>query len=62
MRILLADDDEPMRNLLEAVLQLSGHEVEVHADGRTAWESFEQRPAELLVLDWPAALDKSVSG
>jgi two-component system NtrC family sensor kinase len=52
MRILLADDDEPMRALLEAVLKLSGHEVEVHADGRTAWESFAERPAELMVLDW----------
>lgn len=52
MRILLADDDEPMRALLEAVLQLSGHEVEAHADGRSAWESFERNPAELVVLDW----------
>ncbi len=52
MRILLADDDEPMRALLEAVLQLSGHEVEAHADGRAAWEAFERNPAELVVLDW----------
>lgn len=52
MRILLADDDEPMRALLGAVLQLSGHEVEAHENGRTAWESFERNPAELLVLDW----------
>jgi DNA-binding response OmpR family regulator len=52
MRILLADDDEPMRALLGAVLQLSGHEVEAHENGRTAWESFERNPAELMVLDW----------
>ena len=52
MRILLADDDEPMRVLLEAVLQVSGHEVETHENGRTAWESFERNPAELVVLDW----------
>jgi DNA-binding response OmpR family regulator len=52
MRILLADDDEPMRALLEAVLQLSGHEVEAHENGRTVWESFERNPAELVVLDW----------
>ncbi len=52
MRILLADDDEPMRALLGAVLQLSGHEVEAHENGRTAWESFERNPAELVVLDW----------
>jgi len=52
MRILLADDDEPMRALLEAVLQLSGHEVEAHENGRSAWESFERAPAELVVLDW----------
>lgn len=52
MRILLADDDAPMRALLEAVLQASGHEVEAHADGRSAWESFERNPAALVVLDW----------
>jgi two-component system, NtrC family, sensor kinase len=52
MRILLADDDEPMRALLEAVLKVSGHDVEVHENGRSAWESFERNPAELLVLDW----------
>jgi len=52
MRILLADDDESMRALLEAVLQMSGHEVEAHENGRTAWESFERNPAEMIVLDW----------
>jgi two-component system, NtrC family, sensor kinase len=52
MRILLADDDEPMRVLLEAVLQVSGHEVEVHENGRSAWESYERNPAALMVLDW----------
>lgn len=52
MRILLADDDAPMRALLEAVLHAGGHEVEAHADGRSAWESFERNPAELVVLDW----------
>lgn len=52
MRILLADDDDQMRALLEAVLQVSGHEVEAHANGRSAWESFERQPAELMVLDW----------
>lgn len=52
MRILLADDDDAMRALLEAVLQVSGHEVETHENGRTAWESFENNPAEMIVLDW----------
>ena len=52
MRILLADDDDAMRALLEAVLQLSGHEVETHENGRTAWESFQKHPAEMIVLDW----------
>lgn len=52
MRIILADDDEAMRALLEAVLALSGHEIETHANGKSAWESYERRPAEMLVLDW----------
>ena len=45
MHILLADDDETMRELLEAVLAAAGHSVTGFAEGAALWEAF--RRAEL---------------
>lgn len=52
MHLLLADDDELMRGLIEAVLEAHGHTVEAHADGRAVWEAFERQPAQMVILDW----------
>lgn len=52
MHLLLADDDEAMRDLLEAVLTEHGHTVEKHADGEAVWAAFERLPAPMLILDW----------
>lgn len=52
MRILLADDDVPMRDLLAAVLEAHGHDVTAVADGEQAWQQFEEQGFPLLVLDW----------
>ena len=52
MHLLLADDDELMRGLIEAVLEANGHTVEAHADGRAVWEAFERQPAQMVILDW----------
>jgi DNA-binding response OmpR family regulator len=52
LRILLADDDLPMRDLLQAVLAAYGHEVEVFSNGADAWASFAAAPAPLVLLDW----------
>lgn len=52
MRILLADDDLLMRDLVASVFAAYGHEVETHADGGSAWAGFQQSPAPLVVLDW----------
>ena len=52
MRILLADDDEMMRDLLEALLAKLGHQVEAFADGAAVWEAFQALPAPLVLLDW----------
>ncbi len=52
MRILLADDDELMRDLLEAVLSALGHHVEAYPDGAAVWEAFQKLPAPLVLLDW----------
>ncbi len=52
MRVLLADDDELMRELLAAVLEVHGHGVEMFGDGDAVWSAFERDPAEMVVLDW----------
>ena len=52
MRVLLADDDELMRELIAAVLEVHGHTVEPFGDGDTAWAAFQREPAGMVVLDW----------
>lgn len=50
-RILVADDDADIRDLVEFKLTQAGFEVQAVADGVSAWASFEQQPPELVVLD-----------
>lgn len=52
LRIILADDDLLMRDLLQSVLTAYGHEVDVYQNGAEAWAAFQERPAAMLVLDW----------
>lgn len=52
MRVLLADDDELMRELIVAVVEAQGHVVESFADGEAIWAAFSAAPAALVVLDW----------
>lgn len=52
MHLLLADDDPPMRDLLEAVLRAHDHTVRAHADGEAVWRAFEEEPAPMVILDW----------
>ncbi len=52
MRVLLADDDELMRELIAAVFAAHGHDVEAFADGAAVWAAFDAAPAPCVVLDW----------
>ena len=53
MRILIADDDDVSRLMLEALLIRHGHEVVAVADGTEAWEILQgEDPPQLAVLDW----------
>lgn len=52
MRVLLADDDELMRELIAAVLEAHGHAVASFADGDAVWAAFHAEPSPFVVLDW----------
>jgi DNA-binding response OmpR family regulator len=50
-RVLVADDDADIRDLVEIKLTQAGYAVEAVPDGLSAWASFEQDPPQLVVLD-----------
>jgi DNA-binding response OmpR family regulator len=50
-RILIAEDDSAIRQLLITVLQRHGFTVETAADGNEALRVIAQRPFDLLLLD-----------
>ncbi|MCL1847333.1 MAG: response regulator transcription factor [Coriobacteriia bacterium] len=51
MKILLADDDEGMRTLVEHIVLDDGHEFLVAKDGNQAIEVYEKEHPDLLILD-----------
>lgn len=51
-RILIADDDAPLRQLLRMTLPENGFEVLEAGDGQEALDVIAVRPPDLLVLDW----------
>jgi two-component system response regulator MprA len=51
VRILVVDDDRPMREGLERVLRRDGYEVVVAADGESAWSALGACPPDAVVLD-----------
>lgn len=52
MKVLLADDDEFMRAMVELVFTEAGHEVRAEEDGLAAWAAFDAERPPLVVLDW----------
>ena len=51
-RVLVAEDNGPLRHLLREVLSAAGHEVYTAADGATALELAQRVAPELLVTDY----------
>lgn len=51
MRVLIVEDEEPLRAGLEDLLAAAGHEVVAAADGSTALETGLREPFDLVVLD-----------
>jgi DNA-binding response OmpR family regulator len=52
MKVLVADDDIAMRELVETVLVGAGHDVLAAPNGAAAWELFEREHPPLVLLDW----------
>ena len=50
--VLICDDDEAIRTLLERVLLRAGLAVDLASDGEEAVRKIERRDYSLLVLDW----------
>ena len=51
MRILIVEDEQPLRDGLEDLLAAAGHEVEAAADGTAALDTGLRVPFDLVVLD-----------
>jgi DNA-binding response OmpR family regulator len=50
-RVLVVDDDDDIRLLLEELLRSAGYEVATAPDGRAALRAFHADPADVVVLD-----------
>ena len=51
MKVLIADDDQSVRNSMRKVLEDAGYQVALAADGQEALERFEHEDVDLLLLD-----------
>jgi DNA-binding response OmpR family regulator len=50
-RILVAEDDGDIRDIIEFKLGSAGYAVDTAGDGLAAWEAFRATPPDLVVLD-----------
>lgn len=51
MRLLVAEDDEPLRAYLGCCLEADGHSVRLAADGQAAVDAYWQETPEMAILD-----------
>jgi DNA-binding response OmpR family regulator len=50
-RILIIDDEEPVRALLRQMLEAAGYEVQEAPDGEVGMKLFRATPADLIITD-----------
>jgi len=50
-RILLIDDDAPVRRTLRKMLERQGYEVEEAPDGKAGLTLYQENPADLIITD-----------
>ena len=51
MKILIADDDEDLNDLLGMIFIEAGYTVLAYSDGKKAWEGLQKNGADIAVLD-----------
>lgn len=51
MKILIVDDDESVRPMLEKALSREGFDIQTAADGVLGWESFQKVQPDIVLLD-----------
>ena len=50
-RVVLVEDNEPVRRMAQMLLTRKGFEVHEHPDGQSAWEEIEATPPDLVISD-----------
>ncbi|MEX1329957.1 MAG: response regulator [Desulfobacterales bacterium] len=50
-RVLIIDDEEPIRSMLKLMLERDGYEVDEAPDGMEAIGIYRQNPADLIITD-----------
>lgn len=50
-RILIVDDDQPVREMLQQMLEKEGYTIETAADGNEAIRKFDNNPPDLIITD-----------
>ncbi len=51
IKLLVADDDPDIRDLVTFKLTQAGYDVEAYPDGASAWAAFSDHPPQLALLD-----------
>jgi len=52
MRVLIAEDDVGIRELLHDLIERQGNSAVVARDGEEAWSLFKAQGAEVIISDW----------
>jgi CheY-like chemotaxis protein len=52
VRVLVAEDDADIRDLLEIAVASLNHEVRSARDGQEAWDIFQKEGADVIISDW----------
>lgn len=52
MRVLVADDDSLLLELLRGLLESNGHECRTVTDGESAWKHLVSEGADIVISDW----------
>jgi two-component system chemotaxis response regulator CheY len=52
MKVLIAEDDALLRQMLHGQLGAAGHELVFASDGREAWELLQRENIRMVIVDW----------